>query len=154
MGFVCKNQDQPTKKCNDYRVRFSCHPPFCGGGGTVWTHCTCAVLSCSCKVDFPLVFIVRVHKHSFRMVLWLCTFPTVTLSLFYCSLQCAGPNGMTGTTPVEQGTGSFWATWRQRTQERFVTTPCTLRLLPLTLWPQPSTRGRPSSRKLPYRGSI
>lgn len=36
VGFICKNQDQPTKMCNDYRVRFSCHPPFCGGG-VCWT---------------------------------------------------------------------------------------------------------------------
>ncbi|XP_062267736.1 mucin-5AC-like [Platichthys flesus] len=35
-GFICKNQDQKSKKmCNDYRVRFSCHPPFCGG--VCWT---------------------------------------------------------------------------------------------------------------------
>lgn len=31
-GFICKNVDQSNKMCNDYRVRFSCHPPFCGGG--------------------------------------------------------------------------------------------------------------------------
>ncbi|XP_062292931.1 uncharacterized protein si:dkey-205h13.2 [Scomber scombrus] len=38
VGFICKNQDQPKKMCNDYRVRFSCHPPFCGGGGMLcWT---------------------------------------------------------------------------------------------------------------------
>ncbi|XP_044233372.1 mucin-5AC-like isoform X2 [Thunnus albacares] len=36
VGFICKNKDQPTKMCNDYRVRFSCHPPFCGGG-VCWT---------------------------------------------------------------------------------------------------------------------
>ncbi|XP_053301789.1 mucin-5AC [Pleuronectes platessa] len=36
-GFICKNQDQKSKKmCNDYRVRFSCHPPFCGG--VCWTN--------------------------------------------------------------------------------------------------------------------
>ncbi|XP_010772119.1 cartilage intermediate layer protein 2-like [Notothenia coriiceps] len=36
-GFVCRNVDQPKKKmCNDYRVRFNCHPPFCGGG-VCWT---------------------------------------------------------------------------------------------------------------------
>uniref|UniRef100_A0A672II75 WxxW domain-containing protein n=1 Tax=Salarias fasciatus TaxID=181472 RepID=A0A672II75_SALFA len=35
-GFICRNQDQPGKTCNDYRVRFSCHPPFCGGG-VCWT---------------------------------------------------------------------------------------------------------------------
>ncbi|XP_069578478.1 uncharacterized protein [Brachyistius frenatus] len=38
-GFICRNQDQVNKmekKCNDYRVRFSCHPPFCGGG-VCWT---------------------------------------------------------------------------------------------------------------------
>ncbi|XP_069371519.1 uncharacterized protein [Paralichthys olivaceus] len=35
-GFICRNQDQVSKKlCNDYRVRFSCHPPFCGG--VCWT---------------------------------------------------------------------------------------------------------------------
>ncbi|CAB1445194.1 unnamed protein product, partial [Pleuronectes platessa] len=36
-GFICKNEDQgPNKMCNDYRVRFSCHPPFCGG--VCWTN--------------------------------------------------------------------------------------------------------------------
>ncbi|XP_076613034.1 cartilage intermediate layer protein 2 [Chaetodon auriga] len=35
-GFICRNADQSKKKCNDYRVRFSCHPPFCGGG-VCWT---------------------------------------------------------------------------------------------------------------------
>ncbi|KAK5903442.1 hypothetical protein CgunFtcFv8_007222 [Champsocephalus gunnari] len=36
-GFVCRNVDQTQKKmCSDYRVRFSCHPPFCGGG-VCWT---------------------------------------------------------------------------------------------------------------------
>ncbi|XP_063758628.1 uncharacterized protein LOC134877157 [Eleginops maclovinus] len=36
-GFICRNNDQPNKKmCSDYRVRFSCHPPFCGGG-VCWT---------------------------------------------------------------------------------------------------------------------
>ncbi|XP_070705993.1 cartilage intermediate layer protein 2 [Pempheris klunzingeri] len=35
-GFVCRNQDQLKKKCNDYRVRFSCHPPFCGVCWTKW----------------------------------------------------------------------------------------------------------------------
>uniref|UniRef100_A0A3Q3G2W4 WxxW domain-containing protein n=1 Tax=Labrus bergylta TaxID=56723 RepID=A0A3Q3G2W4_9LABR len=29
-GFICRNSDQPKRKCHDYRVRFSCHPPFCG----------------------------------------------------------------------------------------------------------------------------
>ncbi|TNN60088.1 Cartilage intermediate layer protein 2 [Liparis tanakae] len=29
-GFVCRNKDQPDdKKCSDYRVRFSCTPPYC-----------------------------------------------------------------------------------------------------------------------------
>ncbi|KAM7395268.1 hypothetical protein PAMA_006842 [Pampus argenteus] len=36
LGFICKNQDQPDKECNDYHVRFSCYPPFCGGG-VCWT---------------------------------------------------------------------------------------------------------------------
>ncbi|XP_067097690.1 cartilage intermediate layer protein 2-like [Osmerus mordax] len=32
-GFVCNNRDQrPGTSCEDYRVRFSCHPPFCGLG--------------------------------------------------------------------------------------------------------------------------
>ncbi|XP_034087472.1 uncharacterized protein LOC117556275 [Gymnodraco acuticeps] len=36
-GFVCRNVDQIQKKmCSDYRVRFSCHSPFCGGG-VCWT---------------------------------------------------------------------------------------------------------------------
>ncbi|XP_056219430.1 cartilage intermediate layer protein 2-like [Seriola aureovittata] len=35
-GFICRKTDQSSKKCNDYRVRFSCHPPFCGGG-VCWT---------------------------------------------------------------------------------------------------------------------
>ncbi|XP_031696666.1 uncharacterized protein LOC116378901 [Anarrhichthys ocellatus] len=30
-GFICRNRDQwRGRHCNDYRVRFSCHPPFCG----------------------------------------------------------------------------------------------------------------------------
>ncbi|XP_028253573.1 cartilage intermediate layer protein 2-like [Parambassis ranga] len=29
IGFVCRNQDQGRKLCNDYRVRFRCQPPFC-----------------------------------------------------------------------------------------------------------------------------
>ncbi|XP_056284407.1 mucin-5B-like isoform X3 [Pseudoliparis swirei] len=28
-GFVCRNEDQPDKRCNDYRVRFSCPASFC-----------------------------------------------------------------------------------------------------------------------------
>ncbi|XP_039981897.1 cartilage intermediate layer protein 2 [Xiphias gladius] len=36
LGFICRNKDQSKKMCNDYRVRFSCHPPFCGGG-VCWT---------------------------------------------------------------------------------------------------------------------
>ncbi|XP_056284654.1 mucin-5AC-like isoform X3 [Pseudoliparis swirei] len=28
-GFVCRNKDQPDKKCYDYRVRFSCPPSYC-----------------------------------------------------------------------------------------------------------------------------
>uniref|UniRef100_UPI003AACE8EA uncharacterized protein n=1 Tax=Centroberyx gerrardi TaxID=166262 RepID=UPI003AACE8EA len=35
-GFVCKNKEQTTTRCHDYRVRFSCNPPFCGGG-VCWT---------------------------------------------------------------------------------------------------------------------
>ncbi|XP_071396525.1 uncharacterized protein [Centroberyx affinis] len=35
-GFVCKNVEQTTTPCHDYRVRFSCNPPFCGGG-VCWT---------------------------------------------------------------------------------------------------------------------
>ncbi|XP_033999777.1 cartilage intermediate layer protein 2-like [Trematomus bernacchii] len=36
-GFVCRNVDQPKwKMCSDYRVRFRCHPPFCGEG-VCWT---------------------------------------------------------------------------------------------------------------------
>ncbi|XP_062267703.1 cartilage intermediate layer protein 2-like [Platichthys flesus] len=32
-GFVCRNKDQKiTKMCNDYHIRFSCHPPFCTSG--------------------------------------------------------------------------------------------------------------------------
>ncbi|XP_044025862.1 uncharacterized protein si:dkey-205h13.2 [Siniperca chuatsi] len=36
LGFICRNGDQSKKMCNDYRVRFSCYPPFCGGG-VCWT---------------------------------------------------------------------------------------------------------------------
>ncbi|CAN9514029.1 unnamed protein product [Ophioblennius macclurei] len=35
-GFVCRNVDQKKGLCSDYRVRFSCHPPFCGGE-VCWT---------------------------------------------------------------------------------------------------------------------
>lgn len=31
VGLICKNADQSSKMCSDYKVRFSCHPPFCGG---------------------------------------------------------------------------------------------------------------------------
>ncbi|XP_030260755.1 cartilage intermediate layer protein 2-like [Sparus aurata] len=34
-GFVCRNQDQADRMCNDYRVRFSCPPQYCGLQGTV-----------------------------------------------------------------------------------------------------------------------
>ncbi|XP_035802627.2 uncharacterized protein LOC118470077 [Amphiprion ocellaris] len=35
-GFICLNKDQPGGKiCNNYRVRFFCKPPFCGGGSEV-----------------------------------------------------------------------------------------------------------------------
>ncbi|XP_036941600.1 cartilage intermediate layer protein 2-like isoform X2 [Acanthopagrus latus] len=37
-GFVCRNQDQSDRTCNDYRVRFSCPPQYCGEEVTVcWT---------------------------------------------------------------------------------------------------------------------
>ncbi|KAM8725847.1 cartilage intermediate layer protein 2-like [Acanthopagrus schlegelii] len=29
-GFVCRNQDQSDRTCNDYRVRFCCPPQYCG----------------------------------------------------------------------------------------------------------------------------
>ncbi|XP_075940155.1 uncharacterized protein LOC142941915 [Anarhichas minor] len=38
-GFVCRNRDQRWwwwRPCNDYRVRFRCHPPYCGG--VCWTN--------------------------------------------------------------------------------------------------------------------
>ncbi|XP_024146693.1 cartilage intermediate layer protein 2 isoform X1 [Oryzias melastigma] len=28
-GFICRNRDQKHGQCNDYRVRFSCPPPYC-----------------------------------------------------------------------------------------------------------------------------
>uniref|UniRef100_H2MC17 WxxW domain-containing protein n=1 Tax=Oryzias latipes TaxID=8090 RepID=H2MC17_ORYLA len=28
-GFICRNGDQISGECNDYRVRFSCTPPYC-----------------------------------------------------------------------------------------------------------------------------
>ncbi|XP_036942462.1 cartilage intermediate layer protein 1-like [Acanthopagrus latus] len=37
-GFVCRNQDQSDRTCNDYRVRFCCPPQYCGEEVTVcWT---------------------------------------------------------------------------------------------------------------------
>ncbi|XP_028296106.1 cartilage intermediate layer protein 2-like [Gouania willdenowi] len=36
-GFICRNSDQPDKKCKDYKVRFSCHPSFCDDGAVCWT---------------------------------------------------------------------------------------------------------------------
>ncbi|XP_029966687.1 cartilage intermediate layer protein 2-like [Salarias fasciatus] len=41
-GFICRNSDQPLmggrrrRRCRDYRVRFSCPLPFCGGR-VCWT---------------------------------------------------------------------------------------------------------------------
>ncbi|XP_068585488.1 mucin-5B-like [Cebidichthys violaceus] len=35
-GFICRNRDQRGKMCNDFRVRFSCRPPFCCGK-VCWT---------------------------------------------------------------------------------------------------------------------
>ncbi|XP_037553099.1 cartilage intermediate layer protein 1-like, partial [Nematolebias whitei] len=32
LGFVCRNMDQPDKRCNDYKVRFSCSPAACKKG--------------------------------------------------------------------------------------------------------------------------
>lgn len=93
--------------------------------------------------SFP--FIVPVHKQSFTTVL------SAIPSLVYRSLQCAGPSGMTGTIPVEPATGSFWATWREKTQEKSVTTHCTSRPLPLIHLPQPSKQGRSYTCKLPLR---
>ncbi|XP_028296102.1 mucin-5AC-like [Gouania willdenowi] len=29
VGLICKNKDQKDKKCEDYRVRFCCSPPYC-----------------------------------------------------------------------------------------------------------------------------
>ncbi|XP_031419876.1 cartilage intermediate layer protein 1-like [Clupea harengus] len=29
-GLICKNADQKTCFCRDYKVRFVCHPSFCG----------------------------------------------------------------------------------------------------------------------------
>uniref|UniRef100_A0A674MBH1 WxxW domain-containing protein n=2 Tax=Takifugu rubripes TaxID=31033 RepID=A0A674MBH1_TAKRU len=35
-GFICRTKDQcKNKPCKDYRVRFSCHPPFCSS--ICWT---------------------------------------------------------------------------------------------------------------------
>uniref|UniRef100_A0A8C5G9N4 WxxW domain-containing protein n=1 Tax=Gouania willdenowi TaxID=441366 RepID=A0A8C5G9N4_GOUWI len=31
VGLICKNKDQKDKKCEDYRVRFRCPPPYCAG---------------------------------------------------------------------------------------------------------------------------
>uniref|UniRef100_A0A8C5ENU3 WxxW domain-containing protein n=1 Tax=Gouania willdenowi TaxID=441366 RepID=A0A8C5ENU3_GOUWI len=31
VGLICKNKDQKDKKCEDYRVRFRCFPPYCAG---------------------------------------------------------------------------------------------------------------------------
>ncbi|XP_075315914.1 uncharacterized protein LOC142375655 [Odontesthes bonariensis] len=28
-GFICRKRDQPDGQCNDYKVRFSCPPPYC-----------------------------------------------------------------------------------------------------------------------------
>uniref|UniRef100_A0A8C5ENW2 WxxW domain-containing protein n=1 Tax=Gouania willdenowi TaxID=441366 RepID=A0A8C5ENW2_GOUWI len=35
-GFVCKKNDQPDKKCEDYKVRFRCSHPYCDDG-VCWT---------------------------------------------------------------------------------------------------------------------
>ncbi|XP_075940156.1 uncharacterized protein LOC142941916 [Anarhichas minor] len=37
-GFICRNGDQRGRRhCNDYRVRFSCRSPYCGGK-VCWTN--------------------------------------------------------------------------------------------------------------------
>ncbi|XP_017267274.1 cartilage intermediate layer protein 2-like [Kryptolebias marmoratus] len=28
-GFICRKRDQPDRECEDYKVRFSCPPPYC-----------------------------------------------------------------------------------------------------------------------------
>ncbi|XP_072219010.1 uncharacterized protein [Leuresthes tenuis] len=28
-GFICRKRDQPDGQCHDYKVRFSCPPPYC-----------------------------------------------------------------------------------------------------------------------------
>ncbi|XP_041952227.1 cartilage intermediate layer protein 1-like [Alosa sapidissima] len=36
-GLICKNADQERCFCRDYKVRFICHPPFCGTEKMCWT---------------------------------------------------------------------------------------------------------------------
>ncbi|XP_034386333.1 mucin-5AC-like [Cyclopterus lumpus] len=36
-GFICRNRDQPDKRCKDYRVRFSCPSSYCGPN-VCWTN--------------------------------------------------------------------------------------------------------------------
>lgn len=73
-----------------------------------------------------------------------CVAPRFPISRLL-SLQSAGPSGTTGTTPAGQETGSCWATWRQKTQEKSRAPPCTSRLSRQTRWPpRPSAPERPS----------
>ncbi|XP_028296103.1 mucin-5AC-like [Gouania willdenowi] len=37
VGLICKNKDQKDKKCEDYRVRFRCSPPYCADVPGCWT---------------------------------------------------------------------------------------------------------------------
>lgn len=133
---------------------FQLPPPFLW-----WRRYCMRIFLCSVKLlmqsGFPFLFHCScAYEHPFRIILRWHSSPPVTQSLLYCSLQCAGPSGMTGMIPVEQGTGNFWVTWRKKTQDRSVSTHSTLRLLLLTQWPQPSLQGRSSICKLPHRETI
>lgn len=117
-GFICRNKDQiKAKKCSDYRVRFSCHPPFCGGGG-ISAFCVCNIKLLMQTVFLPIFFFFFfAHgRQSFKMVLWFCSFLTAMLSLFHCSLWCAGAAGLIGIILTEQETRRFWSELKKNTK--------------------------------------
>lgn len=93
VGFICRNLDQQGGACKDYKVRFSCPLPFCGG-------------STYLLLVTPLYSTVQATIHFSRPVLLLHT-----VTVFHL-LQSAGLSGSTPMTPLGPETGNCWTTTR------------------------------------------
>lgn len=86
-GFICRNKDQiNNKKCNDYRVRFNCYPPFCERGG-ITTFCMWNI-KLLMQTDFLLFFYCIKYRQSFKMLHWFCSFLTGMLCLYLLTAVC------------------------------------------------------------------